>query len=281
MTANNLILVTGGTGKTGQRIVARLQAQELNIRIGSRSASPSFDWHDQQTWPAALAGVQRVYICYQPDLAIPAAIDTIRAFCQLAVNSGVQHLVLLSGRGEPEAQACEQVVQTAGITWTIVRAGWFMQNFSESFFHEPLLNGQIFLPTSDIKEPFIDAEDIADVAVAALTNIEQHQGHVYEITGPRLMTFAEAISEIAQANGKPIEYQQIPLETYLGALREQQWPNEMLWLVEYLFSQVLDGRNAYLTDGVERALGRQPNDFSNFAREAAKRGVWQLTSISR
>ena len=281
MTAQNLVLVTGGTGKTGQRIVARLQSQGINLRIGSRSATPSFDWNDQQTWAAALADVQSAYICYQPDLAIPAAIDTIRAFCQLAVASGVKHLVLLSGRGEPEAQACEQVVQTAGVAWTIVRAGWFMQNFSESFFHEPLLNGQIFLPVSDVKEPFIDADDIADVAVAALTNLEKHQSQVYEITGPRLMTFAEAISEIAEANGRPIDYQPIPIEAYLGALREQQWPTDMLWLVEYLFSQVLDGRNAYTTDGVERALGRQPNDFSNFAREAAARGVWQLTSISR
>ncbi|MCA0353631.1 MAG: NAD(P)H-binding protein [Chloroflexi bacterium] len=281
MTAQNLVLVTGGTGKTGQRIVARLQAQGIKLRIGSRSAKPSFDWNDQQTWPAALADVQSIYICYQPDLAIPAANDTIRAFCQLAVASGVKHLVLLSGRGEPEAQACEQVVQTAGVAWTIVRAGWFMQNFSESFFHEPLLNGQIFLPASDVKEPFIDADDIADVAVAALTNVEKHQGQVYEITGPRLMTFAEAISEIAEANGRPIDYQPIPIEAYLGALREQQWPADMLWLVEYLFSQVLDGRNAYTTDGVERALGRQPNDFSNFAREAAARGVWQLTSITR
>lgn len=281
MTAQNLVLVTGGTGKTGQRIVARLQAQGINLRLGSRSAKPGFDWNDQQTWSAALADVQSVYICYQPDLAIPAAIDTIQAFCQLAVASGVKHLVLLSGRGEPEAQACEQVVQTAGVAWTIVRAGWFMQNFSESFFHEPLLNGQIFLPASDIKEPFIDADDIADVAVAALTNIEKHQSQVYEITGPRLMTFAEAISEIAEANGRPIDYQPIPIEAYLGALREQQWPADMLWLVEYLFSQVLDGRNAYPTDGVERALGRQPNDFSNFAREAAARGVWQLASVSR
>lgn len=281
MTAQNLVLVTGGTGKTGQRIVARLQAQGINLRIGSRSAKPSFDWNDQQTWPAALADVQSAYICYQPDLAIPTANDTIRAFCQLAVASGVKHLVLLSGRGEPEAQACEQVVQSAGVAWTIVRAGWFMQNFSESFFHEPLLNGQIFLPASDVKEPFIDADDIADVAVAALTDIEKHQGQVYEITGPRLMTFAEAISEIAEANGRPIDYQPIPIEAYLGALRDQQWPADMLWLIEYLFSQVLDGRNAYVTDGVERALGRQPNDFSNFAREAAARGVWQLTSISR
>ncbi|GAA5528981.1 NAD(P)H-binding protein [Herpetosiphon gulosus] len=281
MTAKNLVLVTGGTGKTGQRIVARLQAQGIKLRIGSRSASPSFDWNDQQTWPEALADVQSVYICYQPDLAIPAAIDTIRAFCQLAVASGVKHLVLLSGRGEPEAQACEQVVQTAGVAWTIMRAGWFMQNFSESFFHEPLLNGQIFLPASDVKEPFIDADDIADVAVAALTNVEQHQGQLYEITGPRLMTFAEAISEIAQANGRPIDYQPIPIEAYLEALREQQWPADMLWLVEYLFSQVLDGRNAYTTNGVERALGRQPNDFSKFAREAAARGVWQLASVSR
>ncbi|MFD3163794.1 NAD(P)H-binding protein [Herpetosiphon sp. NSE202] len=280
MTANNLILVTGGTGKTGKRIVERLQAQGHNVRVGSRSASPSFDWDDQQTWPAALADVQSVYISYQPDLAIPSAIDTIRAFSQLAVASGVKHLVLLSGRGEAAAQACEQVVQTSGIAWTIVRASWFMQNFSESFFHEPLLNGQIFLPVSEVKEPFIDADDIADVVVAALTNVQTHASQLYEVTGPRLMTFADAVSEIAQANGSPIDYQPIPIEAYIGALHEQQWPADMIWLVEFLFREVLDGRNAHLSDGVERALGRQPNDFSNYAREAAARGVWQLASVN-
>ncbi|KPL91705.1 NmrA family NAD(P)-binding protein [Herpetosiphon geysericola] len=281
MTANNLILVTGGTGKTGKRVVERLQAQGHNVRVGSRSASPSFDWDDQQTWPAALADAQSVYISYQPDLAVPSAIDTIRAFSQLAVASGVKHLVLLSGRGEAAAQACEQVIQAAGIAWTIVRASWFMQNFSESFFHEPLLNGQIFLPASEVKEPFIDADDIADVVVAALSDVETHAGQLYEVTGPRLMTFAEAISEIAQANGSPIDYQPIPIEAYIGALHEQQWPADMIWFVEFLFREVLDGRNAYLSDGVERALGRQPNDFSNYAREAAARGVWQLSSVTR
>ncbi|WP_110516355.1 NmrA family NAD(P)-binding protein [Herpetosiphon llansteffanensis] len=281
MTANKRILVTGGTGKTGKRIVERLQAQGHTVRVGSRSASPSFDWDDQQTWPAALADVQSVYISYQPDLAVPSAIETIRAFSQLAVASGVKHLVLLSGRGEAAAQACEQVIQTAGVAWTIVRAGWFMQNFSESFFHEPLLNGQIFLPASEVKEPFIDADDIADVAVAALTNVQAHNGQLYEVTGPRLMTFGEAISEIAQANGSPIDYQPIPIEAYIGALHEQQWPADMIWLVEFLFRDVLDGRNAYLSDGVERALGRQPNDFSNFASEAAARAVWQRSSVSR
>ncbi|MBM7846147.1 NmrA family NAD(P)-binding protein [Herpetosiphon giganteus] len=281
MTANNLILVTGGTGKTGKRIVERLQAQGHNVRVGSRSASPSFDWDDQQPWPAALADVQSVYLSYQPDLAVPSAIETIRAFSQLAVASGVKHLVLLSGRGEAAAQACEQVVQTSGIAWTIVRASWFMQNFSESFFHEPLLNGQIFLPASEVKEPFIDADDIADVAIAALNDVQTHAGQLYEVTGPRLMTFAEAVNEIAQANGSPIDYQPIPIEAYIRALHEQQWPADMIWLVEFLFREVLDGRNAYLSDGVERALGRQPNDFSNYAREAAARGVWQLASINR
>lgn len=273
MTSANSVLVLGGTGKTGRRILERLRARGVPARSGSRSAAPPFDWENQATWPAALRDMPTVYIAYQPDLAVPGAPETIRAFVDLAVSSGARRLVLLSGRGEPEAEQCERIVQASGLEWTILRASWFFQNFSEHFLLDSVRSGMVYLPAGDVREPFIDADDIADVAVAALTE-DGHAGQLYELSGPRLLTFAEAVAEIAAASGRPIGYAQIPIADYVAALEAERLPPAMIWLVSYLFSTVLDGRNASLADGVQRALGRQPRDFAAYVRETAASGVW-------
>lgn len=274
----NITLVLGGTGKTGRRVVERLTARDVPTRIGSRSGTPPFDWDDQSTWAPALQNVRAVYVTYQPDLAVPGAPAAIRAFSELAVKSGVQRLVLLSGRGEEEAQRCEQIVQNAGTDWTILRASWFNQNFSEGPFQELVHGGVVALPAGPVGEPFIDVDDIADVAVAALTE-DGHAGQLYELTGPRLLTFTEAVGEIAKASGRDVHYQQIPPEVFATALAEQGVPADAVALLNYLFTTVLDGRNAHLTDGVQRALGREPRDFSNYARATAATGVWNEQSV--
>lgn len=271
------ILVLGGTGKTGSRVVDRLQQLGASVRIGSRSAEIPFDWNDQTTWRQNLHDVDAVYITFQPDLAIPGAVETIRAFSKLAVESKVNHLVLLSGRGEEEAQNCEKTVMEAGTNWTILRASWFNQNFSESYLLDPILADYVALPVSNIPEPFVDADDIADVAVEVLTN-DGHFGQLYELTGPRLLTFQDAVQEIAAATGKPIHYQKIPMEEYAAMLTEYEVPKDIVWLITYLFTEVLDGRNASLTDGVQRALGRKPTDFSAYIQKAIATGVWQTVS---
>lgn len=278
ITGPGLTLVVGGTGKTGRRVVERLEARGVETRIASRSADPSFDWNDTDTWDAALEGVTSAYITYAPDLAIPGATDAVRAFVERAVATGVTRLVLLSGRGEAEAQACEQIVQAAGVEWTVVRASWFAQNFSEGEFLGMVLDGAITLPAADVAEPFVDTNDIADVAVAALTE-DGHAGEIYEVTGPRLLTFADVAGELSEAAGRDIQFVQIPSEAFAGAIAESGAPAEISWLLNYLFDTVLDGRNAFLTDGVQRALGREPTDFSDFARRVAARGTWNSDDI--
>jgi uncharacterized protein YbjT (DUF2867 family) len=266
-------LVLGGTGKTGRRVVERLSARGLPTRIGSRSGEPPFDWEDRTTWAPALRDVESAYVSYYPDLAIPGAADAVRSFAELAVENGVRRLVLLSGRGEEEAQRSEQAVRDSGAEWTVVRSSWFSQNFSESFFLEPVLAGEVALPAGNVAEPFTDADDIADVAVAALTD-DGHAGKLYEVTGPRLLTFAQAVEEIGQAAGREIRYVPVSIEQYASALAEHDVPDDLVQLLTYLFTEVLDGRNAHLTDGVQRALGRVPRDFADYAREAAATGVW-------
>lgn len=271
---DGITLVLGGSGKTGRRIVQRLKSQGVPTRVASRSSNPSFDWNKPEGWDAVFDGVTSVYISYSPDLAIPGATDSIQQLVDQAVEQGVTRLVLLSGRGEEEAQACEKIVQAADVEWTVVRSSWFMQNFSEGEFLQLVLGGTIALPAADVPEPFIDVNDIADVAVAALTE-PGHAYEIYEVTGPRLLTFTELAAEISKAAKRQVQFVQISADAFAQGIEESGIPQDIAWLLNYLFETVLDGRNAYVGDGVRRALGREPADFSSFARRIADRGTWE------
>ncbi len=270
-----LTLVIGGTGKTGSRIVERLKAREVPVRVGSRSTTPAFDWNTEAGWDACLEGVESVYITYAPDLAIPGATDSIQAFVDAAKRAGVRRAVILSGRGESEAQACENIVINSGLEWTVVRASWFNQNFSEGAFIDMVHAGQITLPVGDIAEPWVDVDDIADVATAALSE-PGHGGEVYEVTGPELLTFRDIARALTRATGRSISFVEIPHEAFVNGVRESGAPEAVVWIMDYLFSTVLDGRNAHLTGGVERALGRRPKRFADYARDVAATGVWRI-----
>jgi uncharacterized protein YbjT (DUF2867 family) len=272
MTQQKPILVLGSTGKTGRRVVERLTARGIPTRLGARSGEPPFDWDDPDTWAPVLHGVGSVYVQHYLD-ALPGAAEIIGSFAELAVANGVPRLVHLSGRGEVEAEHAEQAVRETGADATTLRSTWFSQNFSESYFLDGLLAGELALPAGNTPEPFVDADDIADVAVAALTD-ESHVGQVYELTGPRLLTFADAVGEIAQATGNEIRYKPVSIGEFAASLDEQGVPGEWIELLFYLFQEVLDGRNAHLADGVQRALGRKPKDFADYARDAAATGVW-------
>lgn len=269
------VLVIGATGKTGRRVAALLAERGVPVRMGSRSATPAFDWDHEHGWDACLEGVRAAYITYAPDLAVPGAADAIAAFVTRAHRQGVERLVLLSGRGEAEAQACETIVQQSGLAWTVVRASWFNQNFSEGAFSEMVQAGAITLPAGDTPEPFVDVDDIAEVAAVALTE-PGHAGEVYEVTGPRLMTFADAASELSRATGREIRYVDVPHDAFVAEVSASGAPQEVAWMLDYLFSTVLDGRNAHLTDGVQRALGRPPRDFAAYAGAAAAARTWPV-----
>ncbi|MEX5727516.1 uncharacterized protein Ga0609869_000869 [Rhodovulum iodosum] len=266
------ILVIGATGKTGRRVASRLEARGLPVRRGSRRSATPFDWDAPETWTPALRGTRAAYVTYFPDLAFPGAVEKLESLCETARDVDVEHLVLLSGRGEHHARLGEEVVRNCGVDFTIIRAAWFAQNFSEGYLRDPVLAGVLPMPGGDVAEPIIDIDDIADVAVAALTE-EGHKGELYEVTGPRLMTFADMAGELSRATGREIRHIPISFEAFHANIAEAGGP-----FVADVFTAIaretLDGRNAHTTDGVMRALGRGARDFAEFARAAAQTGAW-------
>lgn len=278
VTLDQTVLVTSGTGKTGHRVVERLTALGVRVRSGSRRGEVRFDWADESTWGPALAGSDAAYVAYYPDLAAPGAVEAMRAFGALAARHGVRRVVLLSGRGEPEAVRAEDALRGAlapGADLTVVRGAFFAQNFNEGALAEGVLHGEIPFPAGGTAEPWVDADDLADVVVKALTE-DGHAGAVHELTGPQLLTFAEAARALSAATGRAVRYVPVSgaeyarlLVTYGLAEPEAEW-------LAGLFTTLLDGHNSSTTDGVQRVLGREPKAFADFARDAAAAGDWQL-----
>ena len=268
----NPILVIGATGKTGSRVANRLDHLGHDVRRGSRHAAIPFDWDKPETWEPALDGISRAYVTYFPDIAMPGALEKVEGLCAAAKSAGVERLVMLSGRGEHHARLGEDVVRNSGVDFTLIRAAWFAQNFSEGYLRDPILANVLPMPGGDVREPIIDVEDIADVAVAALTE-DRHSGELYEVTGPELMTFAEMAEVLSDAIGKEIRYLPITFEDFHASVAAAGG-DAIADIFTAIARETLDGRNAHLTDGVERAIGRKPRDFVDFALAAAKAGAW-------
>ncbi len=273
------ILVIGATGNTGKRIVKRLEALGLAVRPAFRESDIPFDWQQPATWPAVLRDIQTAYVTYSPDLAVPSAHGVIAAFVKAAEVAGLRRLVLLSQRNQVNAQACEQLLKDSSLAWTILQPSWFAQNFSEGGFRDSVLAGEVTVPTSGAAEPFVDLEDVADVAVAALTE-DGHTGRVYELTGSDLLGWDEAVAHIAQVTGRNLSFRACSTQDFQQILRSVGFPEADAAFGATLVAQILDGRNARLGDGVQRALGREPKSFAQFCREAQAQGCWAAEPVN-
>ena len=268
------ILVIGGTGKTGRRVAAQLREMGHEVRIGARGSNPAFDWDDPSTYAPALQGMDRAYITYAPDLAVPGAKEAIKALTAAALKEGLEKVVLLSGKGETEAEACEQIVATSGLNYTLVRASWFNQNFSEGAFLDFVLAGQVALPMPEAEIPFVDAEDIAAVVTKVLVD-DSYNGKTITVTGPRKLTFKEAVDTIAARLGRAIHYQAITMEDFKAGMKAAGLPDAYVWLLGYLFEEVLGNpENQSISPDVEKVLGRKATDFKEYVENTAVSGVW-------
>ncbi|AJE82579.1 NmrA family protein [Streptomyces albus] len=278
--ANNGILVLGGTGKTGRRLVGALRARGAEVRAASRSGEVRFDWDDRSTWAPAFTGVRAAYVVDLQDKPGQWDAETqIRALAEQAVAQGVERLVLLQARvhglvGGKDLKAGEGAVRESGAEWTILRPNWFFQNFDEGVLFDAVLAGELRLPAGQGREPFVDAGDVAEVAAAALLE-DGHQGQILELSGPASLSLTEAAALLSEASGREIRYVPVDHQEYVDELVSYEVPADYALFVADLVAQIRDNRNTATTPTVERILGRPPRDFADFAKSAAADGAWQ------
>ncbi|WP_251697314.1 NAD(P)H-binding protein [Streptomyces sp. Vc74B-19] len=271
-TKDMTLVVTGASGRTGSRVARAAEAAGATVRPASRATG--FDWEDRSTWADVLRGADAAYMVHPADVGAPGTAEAVGALADVALGQGVRRLVLLSARGEDQALATEEALRASGADWTVVRAAWFAQNFGEGPLARELRGGELVFPAGEVAEPFVDVRDIAEVVVAALADGERYAGRTLSVTGPRLLTWAEAVAEIAAATGRPLTYRAVPVDTYREALEGFGLPGEEAAFLTDVFATLLDGRNARVEDGVRQVLGREPRDFADFVREGAAAGTW-------
>ncbi|MFF7278477.1 NmrA family NAD(P)-binding protein [Streptomyces griseorubiginosus] len=274
-TRNTTVVVTGALGRTGSRVARSAQAAGLTVRAASRAQG--FDWADRSTWAQVLRGADAAYLVYPSDIGAPGAAEAVGALSREAVGAGVRRLVLLSSRGQDRARDAEEALRASGADWTVVRAAWFSQNFSEGPLVEELrLSGELVFPAGEVREPFVDVRDIGDVVATVLASGDTYAGQAITVSGPRLLTFGEAVAEIARATGRELTYRSVSAKEYGERLAGFGVPEAEVGALVEAFEQLLDGRNAYLSDGIQQVLGHEPRDFTDFAREAAAEETWKV-----
>lgn len=268
------ILIIGGTGKTGRRVAKNLKEVGHNMRVVGRNTTPAFDWENPETYDAALKDMDRAYIVYYPDLAVPGSRNAITTLTKKALEAGLEKVVLLSGKGETEAEACEDIVANSGLNYTLVRASWFNQNFSEGAFLDFVLDGVVALPMPKAEIPFVDADDIADVVSKVLVD-DSYNGQTITVTGPQKRTFKEVVAIMAEASHKQIQFVPITIDEFKEGMRKAGLPDSYVWLFGYLFKEVLGNPdNQEVSNDVAKVLGRPAKDFETYARETAATGIW-------
>ncbi|WP_280233763.1 NAD(P)H-binding protein [Nocardia cyriacigeorgica] len=276
----NTVLVIGGTGKVGRRVTALLRERGDDVRVGSRSGDTRFDWADPQTWEAALTGVRAVFV-----VPLDVSPSPTPALVRAAAAAGVERVVLLSARGVDTPGHFddgyaggrahlegEAALRESGLRWTVLRPSWFMQNFSEGAFLGGILSGELVLPVADGQSTFVDAADIAAVAVAALTDTG-HDGQTYDLTGPEALSMKEALAQIAAASGRGADYVPVEVADFERELAAAGVPEEEIEIWSGALSSIRTSSDAVVADGVRRALGREPRTFAEFA--AAEAEVWR------
>jgi len=264
------VLIIGGKGKNGRRVAEKLKSHKFNPIVTTRTINAHveneryFDWNDSSTFGPALKNIEIVYIVH-PDTSMLGAEQQIEGLITEMMNQSVSKAVLLSGRGQASVEKCEKILMQSQLDWTVIRSAWFNQNFSEGHFLHGIRSGEVTFMADTVKEPFVDLEDLSDVVVECLIDAV-HNGKIYEVTGPELLTFAEAVNVIGVKLKRNIQYQYLNQEAYRQYLKNAGLDEFIAAHMTQAFSEILDGRNENIGKGVTHVLGRDPIKFTDFVK---------------
>lgn len=272
------ILVTGATGKTGSRVSRQLAARGVTVRAAARTPGAAgagivpvaFDWDDPATHGAAVDGASAAYLI-PPALRLDY-VPLMTAFLDRLAAAGVARAVFLSARGADASddiplRQVELALASSGLQYSIIRPSWFDQNFTEGFVYPGIRqHGVVAVPAGSGKVPFIDAEDIAAVVAETLTG-DGHHCQAYDLSGPETLSWAEATEAVAKASGRDIAYLDMEPAEWEAAAIAMGVPPDYAGFLSFLFSAIRQGYDDFLTDGVQRVLGRQPRRFVDWAQD--------------
>ena len=271
------ILVTGGTGKTGRRVAKLLRQRGLAARVATRSPDTTdqvrFDWADAGTFADAIDGVRAIYMVAPTGAADP--LDAMRPFIDQAIEAGVGRLVLLSSsmleEGGPLMGGVHAYLKAEAPGWTVLRPSWFMQNFSEAQHIETIrAERRIYSATEDGRVPFIDAGDIAAVAVEALVDDGFSNGDLV-LTGPETLSYDEVATMISASSGRPVTHHRLSLEALTMRFEGIGIPAGVAQALSGMDAAIANGAEDRITETVETVTGRKPKTFAEFVRENGSR----------
>ncbi|MEU9169470.1 NAD(P)H-binding protein [Streptomyces sp. NPDC048420] len=275
-------LVTGATGTTGSRVTAQLTAAGHRVRAASRGGTPvpgaepvRFDWYDPATHADALTGVDRVYLV--PPVGDPDPAAVMLPFLRRARAAGVGRAVLLSSSAVPEGGPAVGVVHQAlpdlFDAWAVLRPSWFMQNFTGTHLHALGIRdtGTIRTAAGKGRIGFVDAEDIAAVAVHALTDVRAPDSDLV-LTGPQALSHDDIATIVTEVTGRPVVHRHLTHEQLCDRLAPLMG-REFAELLAGMDRAIAEGAEDRTTDVVRRVTGRPPHDFRTVvARELADLG---------
>ena len=275
-----MILVLGATGKIGRALVPALLDTGAAVRaltrdpakasVDPRAETVRGDLDDTAALPRLLDGVDRVFVLTQGD-----TVEREHAVAEAAARAGVRHLVKLSttgvhfGQDDPITRAhaeAELAIREAGPDWTVLRPGAFMDN-RFAWRNSVRADNSVYVPEGDPASALVHVQDVADVAVLALTQAG-HAGATYELTGGEALTTERQVALLAEALGRPLKFVEEPVAASRERMLSFGWPTQMIDGFFALKSASAD-REHVVFDTVERLLGRPPRTFAVWARENA------------
>jgi uncharacterized protein YbjT (DUF2867 family) len=268
-------LVLGGTGRTGSLVARKLAKRGLSTRTAARNgADVPFDWDNPATHGPALAGADRIYLV-SPVMRVTYA-DLVSGFLDLAEACGVRHVTYLSAYGSDQAPPEVDIVAVErdlmgrpALTSSILRPASVMQNFTDE--HLPVIQDMITVPTAGGAEAFVDAANIAAVAVETLADPEAHAGAVYVPTGPEALTVAEVAGIIADVAGRPLRHNDIERNAWIdGAIAAGVVPADYGVMLNWLTGMIASGHGSRPNDDVRKVTGSPPASFADFAHRNAR-----------
>jgi len=282
---SNHILITGASGNIGYALTQQLMNDLAPLVLGTRDGSmpegfeagtaraQALDFMRPTTWEKALAGVDRVFLMRPP--AISDTKTYIRPFIHLMKEKGIRHVVFLSLLGVNPAMPhyqVEQDLKASGLSYTLLRAGFFMQNLTQAYLADIRERDEIALPAGKGKTSFIDGRDIAAVARVALLDPEAHRNAAYDLTGAEALDYHQVAAMLSEALRRPIAYRDLSFWACWRKLRREGKPPALARVMLLINVIAWLGRAATITDDVSRLLGRPPTDMKQFIED--QRELW-------